>query len=290
MAIWKSAAFGSAPPITPCSISSSTRSISAGQARRGRARTCSSVAWLKRRAADRDTARRCAPRSRHGNAEPGALEVGRERRAVAPQRAQTSRRGTGWSTSSPHASASSTSRRRSGSAGNSGGDGTARRAPARSPSCPGPWPRRAASPARCCAGSRAPADHPLRRRDQVDAAVLDALVLEHQLRRERRMRGRHGEQGRAHAPILRQVVRESCARTELGSRRIIRVAGGGQARNERLAQEPIQVEVGLDLDSGAVHGRGVRRNGMRRDVCTSFKVRPSRTSITCNVRVRLTHV
>ncbi len=37
---------------------------------------------------------------------------------------QIRRRGTGWSTSFPQASAASTSRRRSGSSGNSGGEGT----------------------------------------------------------------------------------------------------------------------------------------------------------------------
>ena len=48
VAIWKSAAFRSGPPMTSRSISSSTRSIAAGSAARSR-RAFSSVARLTRR-------------------------------------------------------------------------------------------------------------------------------------------------------------------------------------------------------------------------------------------------
>ena len=50
VAIWKSATFGSVPPITPVAISSSTWSMWPGRAARS-ARTFSSVASLKRAAA-----------------------------------------------------------------------------------------------------------------------------------------------------------------------------------------------------------------------------------------------
>ena len=135
VAIWKSAAFGSSPPITPCSISSSTRSIMPGSASRSR-RALSSVAWLKRRAA-----------AAMGATVRAAIAVGMP--SFAPSRyvaaverscfsaAQMSRRATGWSTSSPHCSAASTSRRRSRSAGKSGGDGTS--ASSASAICLVPW-------------------------------------------------------------------------------------------------------------------------------------------------------
>jgi hypothetical protein len=38
--------------------------------------------------------------------------------------------------------------------------------------------------------------------DEVDAAVVDPLVLQHELGGERRMRGGDPEQGGAHAPIV----------------------------------------------------------------------------------------
>ncbi len=61
----------------------------------------------------------------------------------------------------------------------------------------------------------------MRARDQIDAAVLDALVLEHQLPRERRVRGRNAEQRGAHAVILRRGRQEE--RDALPVRIVLRV-------------------------------------------------------------------
>ena len=84
VAIWKSAAFRSLPPITPRSISSSTRSIRPGSASRSR-RTFSSVALFTRRASAATGGASLAA-TPTGMPSLRALEIGGELGAVVLQR------------------------------------------------------------------------------------------------------------------------------------------------------------------------------------------------------------
>ena len=104
-AICRSAAFGSAPPMTPSAIQASTLVELRGQRREvlARLRVAASVAPARDA---RDPRRDQPPHEAAATGFSTPRSSWPARRAAAHTPVQTSRRGTGWSTSSPHRSAS----------------------------------------------------------------------------------------------------------------------------------------------------------------------------------------